>query len=248
MPIDEEWVQDEENLEAEISDIFNDPNTMAHAVAYSNAQQRAHLHAAWARSQLPQKDISMAADIHEDEFADDPEVVNCLLNPEEQKFKELCWSNENRDWLRQQQEKVYRLKLAADQPKQTRRRKKRPRIGEGQTSPASTPAEAAINVIKERAWSKRINYDAIRSLFDVDNGGPGSMMGSAATSRQTSYAGSAIGHDDAAEDDDETDDSGPGDDDEGPGSPDVSDEEVYDADGYDDDNGFEEPEDDLHED
>jgi transcription factor IIIB subunit 2 len=69
-------------------------------------------------------------------------------------------------------------------------------MGEGQTSPASSAAEAAVNVAKDRAWSKRINYDAIRSIFDMPNvGGPGSE----ATSRKTSLAGSTHGGDDAEE-------------------------------------------------
>ena len=143
----------------------------------------------------------MAADVTEDEFADDPEVINCLLSPDEARIKELIWVNQNKDWLRQHQEKVFRKKVEAERPKQTRRRRKRARMGEGQTSPASSAAEAAINVAKDRAWSKRINYDAIRSIFDVPNAGG---LGSAATSRKTSIAGSTLGADDANDEADES--------------------------------------------
>ena len=190
LPINEEWVEDEEELEGQIEEIFNDPLTYEHAMAYSNAEQRALVHAQWALAQRPGKEVSMAADIAEDEFADDPEVRNCLLSPEEAKIKEMIWVNQNKEWLRQHQEKVFRRKVEADRPKQTRKRRKRARMGEGQTSPASSAAEAAINVAKDRAWSKRINYDAIRSIFDE----PGAAgLGSAATSRKTSLAGSALG-------------------------------------------------------
>jgi transcription factor IIIB 90 kDa subunit len=190
LPINEEWEEDERRLEEEMGEIFNDPLTIQHAMAYSNAEQRARIHSHWALQQQPQKDVSMAAEINEDEFADDPEVINCLLSPEETKIKETIWVNQNKDWLRSHQEKVFQRKLDADKPKSTRRRRKRPRMGEGQTSPASSAAEAAINVAKDRAWSKRINYDAIRSMFDMPNiGGPGSE----ATSRKTSMAGSALG-------------------------------------------------------
>lgn len=192
LPINEEWEQDEQDLEGVIEEIFNDPLTYEHALAYSNAEQRARIHSVWARQQQPQKEVSMAADVTEDEFADDPEVVNCLLSPEEARIKEIIWVNQNKDWLRKHQEKVFRRKMEAERPKQTRKRRKRARMGEGQTSPASSAAEAAIGVAKDRAWSKRINYDAIRSIFDMPNAG----LGSTATSRKTSLAGSAFGGDD----------------------------------------------------
>ena len=202
LPINEEWEQDEEDLEGQIEEIFNDPLTYEHALAYSNAEQRARIHTHWAFQQRPQKEISMSVDIGEDEFADDPEVVNCLLSSDEARIKEMIWVNQNKEWLRQSQEKVFRRKMEAERPKQTRRRRKRARMGEGQTSPASSAAEAAIGVAKDRAWSKRINYDAIRSIFDMPNAGG---LGSAPTSRKTSLAGSTIGgddHDEAPEDSD----------------------------------------------
>ena len=190
LPINEEWEQDEQELEGQIEEMFNDPLTYEHALAYSNAEQRARIHSHWALTQKPQKDVSMAVDIGEDEFADDPEVVNCLLSPEEARIKETIWVNQNKEWLRQHQEKVFRRKVEAERPKQTRRRKKRACMGEGQTSPASSAAEAAINVAKDRAWSKRINYDAIRSIFDIPNA---TGLGSAITSQKTSLAGSTLG-------------------------------------------------------
>lgn len=201
LPINEAWEQDEEELEGVINEIFNDPLTYEHAMAYSNAEQRARIHTVWALQQRPQKEVSMSADVTEDEFADDPEVLNCLLSPEEAQIKEMIWVNQNKEWLRQHQEKVFRRKVEAERPKQTRKRRKRARMGEGQTSPASSAAEAAINVAKDRAWSKRINYDAIRSLFDLpDTGG----LGSEATSRKTSIAGSTFGADDGSEAPDES--------------------------------------------
>lgn len=190
LPIDAAWVNDEQDLEGQIEDIFNDPLTREHALAYSNAEQRARIHSHWAMMQRPQKQVSMSVDIGADEFADDLEVISCLLLPEEARIKETIWVNQNREWLRQHQEKVFRRKVEADRPKQTRRRRKRARMGEGQTSPASSAADAAIGVVKDRALSKRINYDAIRNLFPD---GPGSE----ATSRKTSLAGSTLGlHDD----------------------------------------------------
>ncbi|KAG5958820.1 hypothetical protein E4U58_005241 [Claviceps cyperi] len=199
LPINEAWEQDEAELEGQIEEMFNDPLTYEHALAYSNAEQRARIHSHWALQQRPSKAVSMAKDVTEDEFADDPEVINCLLSPNEARIKELIWVNQNKDWLRQHQEKVFRRKVEAERPKQTRRRKKQARMGEGQTSPANSAAEAAINVAKDRAWSKRINYDAIRSIFDIPDAGG---LGSTAPSRKTSVAGSTLGADDGDADGD----------------------------------------------
>ncbi|KAG6066609.1 hypothetical protein E4U32_005672 [Claviceps aff. humidiphila group G2b] len=206
LPINEAWEQDEAELEGEIEEMFNDPLTYEHALAYSNAEQRARIHSHWALQQRPSKAVSMAKDITEDEFADDPEVINCLLSPDEARIKELIWVNQNKDWLRQHQEKVFRRKVEAERPKQTRRRKKQARMGEGQTSPANSAAEAAINVAKDRAWSKRINYDAIRSIFDIPDAGG---LGSTAPSRKTSVAGSTLGADDGDADGDAVNEEAP---------------------------------------
>ncbi|KAE9574416.1 Transcription factor IIIB 60 kDa subunit [Colletotrichum fructicola] len=193
LPINEAWEQDENEMEEQISEIMNDPETYEHAKAFSNAEQRARIHSIWALQQQPDKAVSMAPVVGEDEFADDPEVLNCCLTPEEIKIKELLWVNENKDWLRQSQERLFRKKLEGQKEKPTRKRKKRPRIGEGQTTPASTPGEAAVNVMKERGFSKRINYDAIRQMFDVpDRGDPGSRPESEAASRPTSKAPSVL--------------------------------------------------------
>ncbi|KAK2756040.1 transcription factor tfiiib complex subunit brf1 [Colletotrichum kahawae] len=193
LPINEAWEQDENEMEEQISEIMNDPETYEHAKAFSNAEQRARIHSIWALQQQPDKAVSMAPVVGEDEFADDPEVLNCCLTAEEIKIKELLWVNENKDWLRQSQERLFRKKLEGQKEKPTRKRKKRPRIGEGQTTPASTPGEAAVNVMRERGFSKRINYDAIRQMFDVpDRGDPGSRPESEAASRPTSKAPSVL--------------------------------------------------------
>ncbi|KAL2110655.1 hypothetical protein VUR80DRAFT_913 [Thermomyces stellatus] len=178
LPVTEDWERDENALEEQISEIFNDPQTLEHAMAFSNAEQRAQLHSLWALQQQPQREVSMEEEVGEDEFANDPEVMYCLLSPEETRVKERIWVNENRDFLRKQQEAVFRKKAEADKPKVTRRRRKKARIGEAQTSPASTPGDAAVSVMKERAFSTRINYDAIRSLFDMPATAGGESGGS----------------------------------------------------------------------
>jgi transcription factor IIIB subunit 2 len=193
--VPDEWAAMEERMETEISEVINDPNTIYHAASYAKAQRRAAAHMLIAEKDNPSRNISMDVHIGEDEFADDPEVVNCILAEEEVRKKEKVWVNTNRDWLRKQQIKMWRQKQAENgPPKAKRNRKRKPRIGEGQTTAASSPAEAAINVMKERAFSKKINYNAIADIFKgISNLKNGDELGSAGTSRVTSQAGSDIG-------------------------------------------------------
>ncbi|KAI0541307.1 hypothetical protein GGR58DRAFT_457695 [Xylaria digitata] len=196
LKFDEEWERDEAELENQINEVINDPHSSAHSKALATAAHIAHIKAEWARSELRQKDLKMDEIIGEDEFADDPEVQFCELDPEEVLIKEEIWLNANKDWVRKQQEKTYRQQMEdLGPPKRRRNRVKKPRIGEGQLTPASTPGEAAIDVMKKRnTVSKRINYDAIASLFGSSKKrGPGSVvsrMESESTSHITSRAAS----------------------------------------------------------
>ncbi|KAI1275310.1 hypothetical protein F5Y07DRAFT_181046 [Xylaria sp. FL0933] len=196
LKFDEEWERDEAELENQINEVINDPHSSAHSKALATAAHLAHIKAEWARSSLPRKELKMDEIIGEDEFADDPEVQFCVLDEEEAHIKEEIWLNANKDWVRKQQEKTYRQQMDnLGPPKRRRNRVKKPRMGEGQLTPASTPGEAAIDVMKKRnTVSKRINYDAIASLFGSSKKrGPGSVvsrMESESASRITSRAGS----------------------------------------------------------
>ena len=201
--VPEAWAQDEERLQREIQDIvsdpkttqmLSDPNTQHHAALYAMAEKRAKVHMDKYQESRSSKEISDDQDIVEEEFANDPEVQNCLLSAEDIAKKEKVWVNENKSWLRKQQVKEYQRRMAANgPPKRTRNRKKVPRIGELQTSPASSAAEAATTVLKTRALSKKINYQIVADIFDDEMTGPGGgALGSAATSRVTSRAGSSV--------------------------------------------------------
>ncbi|KAI3331624.1 hypothetical protein HD806DRAFT_477909 [Xylariaceae sp. AK1471] len=196
LKFDEEWERDEAELETQINEVINDPHSSAHSKALATAAHLAHIKAEWARSLLPPRVLKMDEIIAEDEFADDPEVQFCELDPEEVLIKEEIWLNANKDWVRKQQEKTYQQQMEAlGPPKRKRNRVKKPRIGEGQLTPASTPGEAAIEAMKKRnTVSKRINYDAIASLFGSSKRrGPGSVvsrMESETASHMTSRAAS----------------------------------------------------------
>ncbi|KAJ9161736.1 Transcription factor iiib-like protein [Coniochaeta hoffmannii] len=146
----------------------------------------------------PQSRVKEDPIVTEDEFADDPEVQCCLLEPSEAAIKAQIWNNENEDWMRQKQLKEHQKKLAAKGPaKKTRNRQRTARMGEGQASPASSAGEAAIAQIKMRGVSTKLNQHVqqkIEQMFSKGKGdyhrtnsiyGDGSTVGtdSAAASR-----------------------------------------------------------------
>lgn len=193
------WNNSETELGSQIEEMVSDPNTILHAQEYAQAQVKVAAHMKAIELINPTKEVNMDVHIGEDEFEDDPEVQNCLLSAADVSRKEKVWVNANKDWLRKQQMKLWAKKEAENGPPKARRnRKKKPRIGEGQTSAASSPGEAAVNALKLRSFSKKINYDAIHSLF---SDGPNKLsdknaLGSAATSRITSRAGSEMDNSD----------------------------------------------------
>ncbi|KAK0660450.1 putative transcription factor IIIB 90 kDa subunit [Cercophora samala] len=113
--------------------------------------------------------------IREEEFEDDPEVMYCRLSEEDSKVKSQIWFNQNKDYLRQRQQKEYEEKIAKNKPKKKSQGKKA-RIGEGQSGPAASAEEATEQMLANRALliSTKVNYGNVGSLFTVNQGGPGS--------------------------------------------------------------------------
>ncbi|KAK4570458.1 transcription factor TFIIIB subunit brf1 [Recurvomyces mirabilis] len=141
-----------------------------------------------------------------EEFADDPEVENCLLTPAESKIKEQIWVANNEDWLRAQHEKDLIKKLAeasnADKAKNGTKRggkktgpkKKRGRVGDGSVleeadTPIETPADATSAMLKKRAgpgFSKYIDYESLARVYKKSDGSE--SVASQSQSRESSVA------------------------------------------------------------
>lgn len=132
------------------------------------------------------KPISNSAEIDEAEFESDPEVAHCLLSPAEVEIKERIWVHENKDYLRTQQAKALKRALAdvnARPGLAKPRKRRRGRLGDvaylegegedgdGQSSRASTPAEATRRMLERRGFSKKINYRLLESLFGEESAG-----------------------------------------------------------------------------
>lgn len=195
--VDKEWQEDEQDLEEEIeeeiSEMIADPNTSEHARAFATAEMRARVHAMVAKSNAPAVVVPDSIEVEEGEFADDPEVTNCLLSEQEAAVKERIWVHANQDWLRAQQLKLYNQKMRDKEPKVKRNRVKKPRIGEGQTEPAGSAAEAAVAALKERAISSRLNYGAIEAIFKPRGGDTTSGTSSALSTAPPTAAPSVAG-------------------------------------------------------
>lgn len=167
--------------EADLTSLINPPTTYSSATALSRV-----LSSTPAESQIgpplraePRAPISDDPELSESEFASDPEVTNCILTITEIEIKERIWTHENADWLRGQQQK--QLKLQMDEANGTtrtiiKRTRRRGRMGDmrayregddDENGPAaSTPAEAAMKMLKKRGYSKKINYDALKKLYE----------------------------------------------------------------------------------
>ncbi|KAK3323846.1 hypothetical protein B0T19DRAFT_214716 [Cercophora scortea] len=222
MPINAEWEMDEANLEQEMEGHLKDPALLgASAVVAKHVEEKRAQEAETEETETPLADVtnsttqdtppddpsipldprltpkSKVSDdpiVHEDEFADDPEVLYCRLGEEEAKIKEMIWANHNKDYMRAVQQKIFNSKIEANgPPKQHRNRAKKARIGEGQASPAGSAEEAAINMMRTRAISTKLDYSKLGQVFDLSTRGPGSTP---SHSVLASDAGSDAGSDD----------------------------------------------------
>ena len=149
-----------------------------------------------AQSLKPAAEVPTSEIIEENEFADDPEVSNCLLNEDEMVIKERIWVTHNEDWLRTQQERILKKALteASGKNQQKKPRKKRTyRRGDGSSvtdggTPAESPAEASqrmLNRYGRKGFSKHINYERLNQIY---RGGSGKRSGSSQTSASSPAA------------------------------------------------------------
>jgi transcription factor IIIB subunit 2 len=166
-------VDDQERIEAEVGDILEDDETLALA---------SETHRALGSTMETIDDSLQSLD-------NDPEVANCLLNPAEIAIKERIWVHENAQYLREKQARKIKHDLAVASgtahTKKTRKRQ-RGRMGDknwirgenGEDLP-KTPGEASARMLEKRGYSKKLNYDKIRALYEPRESRSKSKTGSA---------------------------------------------------------------------
>jgi len=150
----------ESAIESEISTLLNDTSS----AAIVEELRRAHEATIAA---LPKNVVSDDPENLHD-VDDDWEVQGALLNDKEVEMKEKIWTEFNKDWIRDQE--IKRLKAVSDARmgivKTQRKRKKNKPRDSSSADLAASPAESAKEMLKRRAYSKKINYKAIEGLFD----------------------------------------------------------------------------------
>jgi transcription factor IIIB subunit 2 len=182
IPITEEDLEIEQDIEAEIQTVVQDwESTFKEFAGNDNHEllQKTGLTAKELADALtPNRNINLSPDIGEDEFEDDPDVATCILNPVEVRLKERIWLTQNEDWLREQQAKMLaaELEVALDKPKKPKQKRKHHQMGDGSVlggQPAASAADAAHKMLKKRAkgFSNHINYDRLKELFPGGGGG-----------------------------------------------------------------------------
>ncbi|KAM7195762.1 Brf1-like TBP-binding domain containing protein [Naviculisporaceae sp. PSN 640] len=210
LPVDEEWEMDERRIGEDIDELLDNPefNALSEAVieerrARNGGGASDDTSASAESNDTPfiqpeidpvtgRRPVSMDPIIHPDEFKDDPEIEHCLLKESEVRIKERIWSNHNKDYLRNEQRKIYNEKMAKNAPKKRRPRTRKPRIGEG-ASPAASAEEATANLAETRGFTTKLNYSQI-NLFSTARG-PGSTSGENTPRTLGSVAGSEMGSD-----------------------------------------------------
>ena len=107
---------------------------------------------------------------------DDDEVAGAIIDEASEHFilRAQLWMESNRDYLKEQREKRLREEederngIKKNQPKRRRKTKKKVDVVDGESVPA-TPAESAKAMVKQRAFSKKIDYSAMDKLFADDS-------------------------------------------------------------------------------
>ncbi|CBQ67902.1 related to BRF1-TFIIIB subunit, 70 kD [Sporisorium reilianum SRZ2] len=112
---------------------------------------------------------SVAAPVDDLADLDEEELDRFILSPEEVKIKERVWMEFNKDWMEQMLKK--QLKLEHDQKmgvpiREPYKRKKPKAPRDASTAMHNTSAaESAKMMLKQKQFSKKINYDALNNLF-----------------------------------------------------------------------------------
>ena len=196
-------IQDEEQIEADMEAILQDPQAVEEAAVYHRSitgqptpptTQEGTTRPSAEQEQIPSieqqaSSIPSSEIIDEAEFDEDPEVYDCLLSPEERAIKEQVWVTENAEWLLKLQARQIKKELAersgtAHQPQKRVRR--RARMGDmsqyqvvredGSVGTPSSAEEATRMMLEKRMYSKKINYDAIKHLYSRENTGSSPSM------------------------------------------------------------------------
>ncbi|KAG8765609.1 transcription factor TFIIIB subunit brf1 [Ceratobasidium sp. 428] len=145
--------KEDQEIEAEVSEFLDDPNSSKLAAALEDAEQQ----------RLSQLEV-----IDELQGLDEEELDGFLLTPEEVQKKTRMWVEFNRDYL----EKIAMKGLDVEEGQEHKRQKsrkarKRQKPRDSTTANGETPAQSARALMqRKKTFSRRINYAAVEKLFE----------------------------------------------------------------------------------
>ncbi|BGP47703.1 transcription factor TFIIIB subunit brf1 [Rhodotorula kratochvilovae] len=96
---------------------------------------------------------------------DEDELDAFILGPDEVEIKSRLWMEANKDYLRELADK--QTGPDGELKPISRRPRKRTKPRDGQNATGLTAADATTKMLEKKKFSKKINYDAIRNLFDA---------------------------------------------------------------------------------
>lgn len=161
----EEIAQDEQEHDAIASDITASLSAKPYVVLDSELtdKERARYIAAQAPPKLQQED-----DDGRLSELDDEDLDAYILTEEEVRIKERLWMEFNKEYLEKVAERHLRAEID-EKPLRKRDRKKKPKPRDSSTALGETAAESTKKLLKQKKFSKKINYAAIESLLGDDH-------------------------------------------------------------------------------
>lgn len=160
----EEIAQDEQEHAAIASDITTNLSAKPYAVLDSELadKERARYIAAQAPPKRPDDENDRLSDL------DDEDLDAYILTEEEVRIKERLWMEFNKEYLEKVAERHLRAEID-EKPIKKRDRKKKAKPRDSSTALGETAVESTKKLLKQKKFSKKINYAAIESLLGDDN-------------------------------------------------------------------------------
>ncbi|GAA5968798.1 hypothetical protein JCM11641_000736 [Rhodosporidiobolus odoratus] len=123
---------------------------------------------------------------------DEEELDAFLLTPEEVEMKSKLWMANNKDYLKELADK----QTGPDgelRPMAKKTQRKRPKPRDGDNATGINAADATAKMLEKKKYSKKINYEAIASLFDGGGSEAGSVIGGSDDDDEEPFIGQKYG-------------------------------------------------------
>ena len=159
----DEIAQDAQEHEAIASDITTSLSAKPYVMLDSELANKER--ARYIAAQAPAKVLDENGTLSD---LDEEDLDAYILTEEEVRIKERLWMEFNKDYLEKVAERHLRAEID-EKPLKKRNRTKRAKPRDSSTALGETAAESTKKLLKQKKFSKKINYAAIESLLGDDN-------------------------------------------------------------------------------